>query len=182
MCRWCLDLCMWYSLWYSLTLGEETHSGWSTFTRWVWLIMVLFEQMYRNFWFFVCHTHKKVSCIIFFECFLVEIIQFWNSVPEKTDIWKNPDCRVLPATSLVLYWMSHAHDESWLRKCGLFPDVGRVGAFVWELLPHWQGGHNLSIKTSDFKIHSQHFLWVTIVLTISYQSALIVLSTKEYFK
>ena len=57
-------------------------------------------------------------------------------------------------------------------------------AFVWELSPHRQRGHNLSIKTSDFKIHSQHFLWVTITPSANYwhQYALIILSTGAYLK
>ena len=44
----------------------------------------------------------------------------------KNRLLEEPDCRVLPATQLFLYMMSHAHHESWLRKCRLFPNVGRV--------------------------------------------------------
>ena len=43
----------------------------------------------------------------------------------KNRLLEEPDCRVLPATPLFLYMMSHAHHESWLRKCRLFPNVGR---------------------------------------------------------
>ena len=37
------------------------------------------------------------------------------------------DCRNLPAaTPFVLHGMSHAHHESWLRTCRLFPDLSRA--------------------------------------------------------
>ena len=32
---------------------------------------------------------------------------------------EEPDCRILPATPLGLYKMSHAHHDSWLRNVGL---------------------------------------------------------------
>ena len=40
----------------------------------------------------------------------------------KNRLLEEPDCRVLPATPLFIYMMSHAHHESWLRKCRLFPN------------------------------------------------------------
>ena len=42
------------------------------------------------------------------------------AVLEKKPTLEEPNCRVLPATPLVLHGMSHAHHESWLRMCQLF--------------------------------------------------------------
>ena len=37
----------------------------------------------------------------------------------KNRLSEEPDCRVLPATPLFIHMMSHAHHESWFRKCQL---------------------------------------------------------------
>ena len=48
----------------------------------------------------------------------------------KNRLLEEPNCRVYPATPLFIYMMSHAHHESWLRKCWLFGFI----LFFFELM------------------------------------------------
>ena len=70
--------------------------------------------------------------MLYMNCCTVHIIQCTASVDMMRLIYPQPhiyqvQCALFwknrPATPLFINMMSHAHHESWLRNCRLFPNV-----------------------------------------------------------